>query len=376
MVAAIDRITDPSAFLYHLATDLFEATMASLRVQLRLDPERDAICARMPEHLLAIREANRLAQRAEVTARLDLQGAVQKDQWPGEWGQRFAHTRDTAPEDLPALRQSLIEEMKQKHALLAAQARAAQQAEVDIHNEWCAAENRLISEWHEKHIPRLQALIAAFQLEFEQHRHRIPGIVELKEFELGNLAEGASTASQVLLKFADRVVHFRSQSCDGLDPDQLKVAVEREAGWLARNPTQPIPGGAAREEAEGGAVPTPIQFQPVERAIVLLVRDGRNPRSVRDYAKEVGVAHSTLSRNPDWQRAYEAAKAHQAKRPDEMPTGSKDAEGNVEAWREEEVCENCRLEPIAQTATVNGEVVRLCEGCALKLVPRTNPRTT
>ena len=47
----------------------------------------------------------------------------------------------------------------------------------------------------------------------------------------------------------------------------------------------------------------------------------------------------------------------------------------VEVWRVE-VCENCRQEAITGMATVNGEVMRVCEECREKLVQRTNPRTT
>jgi len=54
----------------------------------------------------------------------------------------------------------------------------------------------------------------------------------------------------------------------------------------------------------------------------------------------------------------------------------KDAEGNLEAWQEDEVCENCRQEPITGKVEVSGDMVRVCEPCAVKLVSRTNPRTT
>ncbi len=225
---------DPTASLHKLATDLFEATMASLRFQMRHGPERDALQQRMPAHLLKIREANRRAQSAESSARYELNSAREEDRWYGEWGQRFAHTRDRAPDDLPALRKVLIEEMEERHARLCAEAEVANKAEQDIQDEWRDAEDKLVKEWCEEHIPHQQTLIAAFKSEIEPHRHRIAGLVDLEKIELGNLANGASTASQVLLKFADRVLHFRVQSCDGLDPDQLRVAVEKEVGWLAR----------------------------------------------------------------------------------------------------------------------------------------------
>jgi len=114
-----------------------------------------------------------------------------------------------------------------------------------------------------------------------------------------------------------------------------------------------------------------LQFNAAERAIVLLVRDGGHPRSTRDYAKDVGVSHTTLSRNEHWQRAWKAAQEGAKKDANDMPRGSKDGEGNLEAWREE-ACENCRQEPIVASVTVNDEVVRLCEGCAEKHRPRTS----
>lgn len=114
-----------------------------------------------------------------------------------------------------------------------------------------------------------------------------------------------------------------------------------------------------------------IEFNPIERAIVLLLRDGRSPRSMRDYARDVGVNHSTLSRNERWQSAWAVTQASGS----DLPEGSKDAEGTVEATKPE-FCENCRQEPIECSVVANGEAVRVCEECAKKLASRTNPRTS
>lgn len=118
-----------------------------------------------------------------------------------------------------------------------------------------------------------------------------------------------------------------------------------------------------------------LKFKKAEMAVVLLMRDGLQPRSMRKYAREVDLSHSTLSRNEKWRAAWqvskEAAKANVSK----MPQGSKDKDGNMEAWTTE-VCENCRDEPITVTATVSGELVRICEACACKLAQRPKPRTT
>jgi hypothetical protein len=118
--------------------------------------------------------------------------------------------------------------------------------------------------------------------------------------------------------------------------------------------------------------PESLGFTKVEKAIALLMRDGGQRKSVREYAKLVGVSHSTLSRSEQWRKAWAAS----ATNPAELPMGTKDAEGRLEAWREIEFCDNCHQEPITGTATVGGELVRVCETCARKLAPRTNPRTT
>jgi hypothetical protein len=164
--------------------------------------------------------------------------------------------------------------------------------------------------------------------------------------------------------------------------------VEHESGELARRPHGS--GHALEDEAPAKAVAatrqTPAvdgpeqkdntidspaeggqpEFSRIERAIALLLREGRNGRSMRDFAKLVGIHHSGLSRSEQWQRAWKASKPE----PAELPHGVKEVDGNVDAWKVE-VCENCRQEPVTGTVEVNGEVVRVCEACAVKLTPRT-----
>ncbi|MCC7065766.1 MAG: hypothetical protein IT456_23365 [Planctomycetes bacterium] len=118
-----------------------------------------------------------------------------------------------------------------------------------------------------------------------------------------------------------------------------------------------------------------LEFDKIEKAVVLLIRDGQQPRSMREYAKDVGLHHATLSRNENWRRAWEASKEAAKADTSKMPQGSKDKDGNMEAWTTE-VCENCRQQPIACTRIIRGGVVRMCEQCASKHPPRTNPRTT
>ena len=82
---------------------------------------------------------------------------------------------------------------------------------------------------------------------------------------------------------------------------------------------------------------------------------------------------TTLTRNKQWKQARAISDAGTQGR---LPKGSKDKDGNIEAWTEETVCENCRQEKIVATATVDGTLHHVCEDCAQKLVPRTNSNTT
>lgn len=148
-------------------------------------------------------------------------------------------------------------------------------------------------------------------------------------------------------------------------PDgDLQAGENAAAGSANEQPAVAAPGAGTPADEQ-------LTFDPVEKAIVLLLRDGKTPRSTRAYALEVGVSHTTLGRNERWKRAYESAKPGQR----DLPEGTKDKDGNLEAWATE-VCENCREEPIEITLVVNGESVRVCEGCAKKLAPRTKPRTS
>lgn len=207
---------------------------------------------------------------------------------------------------------------------------------------------------------------------------------------LGPLAKTVSSACHLLLEFAERVASSRQRTFEGLEPAELKALVECEIGWLARNQPsaadrQPRDRTSERQEAaamtdtappdddaaDTREIPGP-NFSPVERAITLLMRDGNHRQSMRKYARLVGVHHSQLSRSDQWKRAWEASGAD----PGELPAGSKDATGGLEAWGEDEICTNCRQEPMTSTVTVSGEVTRVCEECAKKLAQRTNPRTT
>lgn len=107
----------------------------------------------------------------------------------------------------------------------------------------------------------------------------------------------------------------------------------------------------------------------VDRAIAALLHDVRNggrPRSDRAYCRDVGIEHpSTLTRNASW-RAAKAGAAKVTARTTEVQ-GSRDAEGNVEAWLPVEPCENCGAgAPLVQRLH-RGAAVRVCEACAGKL---------
>lgn len=127
--------------------------------------------------------------------------------------------------------------------------------------------------------------------------------------------------------------------------------------------------GAAGESGEPERRALPALTR-VEKAIALLIRDIHSPRSVRQYARDVGLSHSTLSRDATWRLAWDGAKLAAKKDQSELPTGSKDVDGNLEAVANNR-CENCRQQPAEQTVAVNGESLRLCQECAGKHSPRT-----
>lgn len=131
----------------------------------------------------------------------------------------------------------------------------------------------------------------------------------------------------------------------------------------------------AERDDRMGQTDAALEFNKIERAVVLLMRDGQQPRSMREYAKDVGLHHATLSRNEKWRGAWEVSKEAAKADVSKMPQGSKDKDGNMEAWTTE-VCENCHQQPITCTRIIRGGVVRLCEQCASEHPPRTKPRTT
>lgn len=141
------------------------------------------------------------------------------------------------------------------------------------------------------------------------------------------------------------------------------LSLAEDIDWMIR-------AWASDDEAEpaSGVTEAPtIELTPVERAVALLLRDGRNPRPTREYAREVGVSHSTLSRHLSWKLASGVAKLHARRGANEIPKGSKNSEGKVEALTSD-LCENCRSEPGCQVLDLSGESVRVCESCAAKLV--------
>jgi hypothetical protein len=167
------------------------------------------------------------------------------------------------------------------------------------------------------------------------------------------------------------------------DSEEERSSVRRQVGlanvevqelYMAfmKAPVPTDPGTAGVDLLDGESGP---EFTAVERAIVLLLRDGRNPRSTRDYAKEVGASHTTLGRNPKWKLAWQASQEAAKKDVSDLPQGFKDADGTLEAWVDH-VCEDCLQEGNTNRVVVTGVVVRLCEACAAKRGGGTTPRTT
>lgn len=129
------------------------------------------------------------------------------------------------------------------------------------------------------------------------------------------------------------------------------------------------PGGDPKTPRSPSAPRTPKpsrnqgQRDPVFEGIKLLSRDAGQIRSTRAYARELGVSHTTLGRNPLWKNAIALASQSGSGGAERIPRGAKDPNGVVEAYVQE-VCENCRQEPISKTVRRGSYTFRVCEACA------------
>lgn len=180
-----------------------------------------------------------------------------------------------------------------------------------------------------------------------------------------------------LLQCLDRVLEGKAVDIADLVREVdvfVRAAAGRSEQPVTATPDLQQPGTSQPRDPLPQADDT-LEFDPIEKATALLLRDKGQPRSMRSYAKQVGVNHSTLSRNSAWQRAWQAAQQATKKRADEIPGGSKDREGNLEAWTDD-LCENCRQKPVLRTVPVKGDRMRLCEECARQYESRTSPRTS
>lgn len=164
--------------------------------------------------------------------------------------------------------------------------------------------------------------------------------------------------------------HELTAGCGRLDGlEQLQHRVRLDVARLRRMqpapPTEPV---AEQVEPESTRDRDDLQSK-VDRAVALLmrdVRDGGEPRSARDYCRDVGIRHpSTLTRRASW-KAAQAGAAQATQRTTERQ-GSRDAEGNVEAWLLAEPCENCGAHAHLVLRPHRGATVRVCETCAGRL---------
>jgi hypothetical protein len=234
-----------------------------------------------------------------------------------------------------------------------------------------------VSAWIDEHRTAFLRLNERFQREFATHETDIAGLPGQQRRNYSGWT--GSSVSEVVRKIAEEVgkqvlvptEHSQLHQLWG-DWDEIRDLLRIELATLsvALNRTEPSATRSARSPVNDPAVadlsrppvaPTvPIAFTKVELAIVLLLRDRNTPRSMRDYAKDVGVSHTTLSRSEHWQRAWKTANEWSKSN---LPEGTRDADGNLEAWRDE-VCENCREAAITNSVVVGSLVVRLCEECA------------
>lgn len=167
---------------------------------------------------------------------------------------------------------------------------------------------------------------------------------------------------------------------------ELRRLVERSPSLpgFRGDPTHPIPGPGLQQPADTSVVggdepaagPPSTGGDPaslIDAAIMALLKDvtsGEKPKSLRHYAKLVGIKHpSTMSRSKAWQAAWRGAAAGSVKDLEAMGA-TKDAEGNFNAWRMKEPCENCRVGVALLLRRHRGETIRICEACDAKLEGR------
>ncbi len=98
--------------------------------------------------------------------------------------------------------------------------------------------------WQDRDMDKLRATFPKFRRMFAARRSDIAAVADTKDIKLGRLSADYGSGCEALQIFGIAVLQERMPSeFDGVDPDQIRIAVEREIGRVAapRQPTSKPP---------------------------------------------------------------------------------------------------------------------------------------
>lgn len=219
---------------HHVAIEALD--LATRIVKLRTDrlPEWHAHLTRhTPERFAACRRQVRSAESALTHLRYDL-ASIENGPMSARTFMRLHHARQQSEAEGERVEAAVRAELESQIVTVTGILRlAAAQVEATHleQSQWTRQEKQ---GWIAEDLRKLRKVLPNFRSLFAKHRLRINAVADPTIIKLGQLSADYGSGCEALEIFALEILKDRRLAdFDGVDPDQLRIAVEREVGFVA-----------------------------------------------------------------------------------------------------------------------------------------------
>ena len=235
----------PGALGFHgIATSLLDQAHSIGRFRMHSFPEWEQAYPRLlPSHLLATLTEFKAAEDACRDAKFLHQESL-IDRWHDPLAQQVIAASQRSPEEAERVKTTLRENLRALAVTTADREVIATREQNEAEPQLREAEQKLTRDWLADRAPTLRRLLAEYESQLAGFGPALPGLIDLTGMKLGRFGQDAASACEVLLRFATAVAKEQAlYHFDGLDPDQLRVAVVKEIAFLVRQEglAQPMP---------------------------------------------------------------------------------------------------------------------------------------
>lgn len=221
---------------HHVAVETLDAATRIVKLHADRLPEWHAYLTRQtPERFAACRRHLRNAESALTTLRFDLDG-IANGQMSTRTFMRLHDARQRSKDEGDRVEGQVRAELESQIATVTSMLRTAHAQAAATHLDLVQWEREEKKSWIDRDTRKLRQNLPAFRSLFARHRTRIAAVADTTNIKLGQLSADYGSGCEALEIFAKAVLSGHSSSYFvGADPDQIRIAVEREIGRALRD---------------------------------------------------------------------------------------------------------------------------------------------